>query len=314
MKGITTTDGFQTSLLKEGNQQDPELQPIPARSTTFKSVIDENRAESDGCCEKFVIILAWILVIIIPVFWCQVFKTVKDFERALIFRLGKLEGEPRGPGLFIINPLTDKMIIVNLRIEVVNLFPQDMMTKDSVTVKVDGIVYTKVTDPMKAILEVDNYRAASKFFAATSLRSVIGSFTLDTLLGRRDVINSRLRQIIEQETQLWGVTVTAVEVKDVVLPTKMQRAMASEAEADRERKAKVVSSLGEVQAADNLAKAASTITQSPGALQLRYLHTLKNISVEKNSTILFPLPMELMKGFMQKNGGALQAPPRGAMA
>merc|ERR1719499_1119855 len=293
---------------------DPENpQPIAARSTTFESVIDENRDESGGCCEMVVIFLAWFIVIVIPIFWFFVFKTVTDYERALIFRLGKLEGNPRGPGLFIINPLTDTMIIVDLRIEVVNLFPQDMMTKDSVTVKVDGIVYTKVTDPKKAILEVDSHRNASKFFAATSLRSVIGSYTLDTLLSKRDTINERLRQIIEQETQLWGVTVTAVEVKDVVLPVKMQRAMASEAEADRERKAKVVSSFGEVQAADNLAKAAATITQSPGALQLRYLHTLKNISVEKNSTILFPLPMELMKGFMAKNNAA-SAPPRGAMA
>merc|ERR1719471_914397 len=164
-------------------------------------------------------------------------------------------------------------------------------------------------------MEVDRFKSASQFFAATSLRAVVGTYTLDTLLSKRDTINHRLQQIIEAETQLWGVTVTAVEVKDVVLPEKMQRAMASEAEADRERKAKVVSSLGEVQAADNLAKAAATITQSPGALQLRYLHTLKNISVEKNSTILFPLPMELMKGFMNKQQEEMKIePPRGAMA
>merc|ERR1719461_1825485 len=295
---MTSKTGEKTqALLEEG-----KMDEIQARETDFQSVAELARTESSGPCEMVITFLAWVLVAIIPIFWFFVFKTVTDYERALIFRLGKLEGDPRGPGLFVINPLTDTMIIVNLRIEVVNLFPQDMMTKDSVTVKVDGIVYTKVTDPMKAILEVDNYRNASKFFAATSLRSVIGSFTLDTLLGKRDIINSRLREIIEQETQLWGVTVTAVEVKDVVLPTKMQRAMASEAEADRERKAKVVSSLGEVQAADNLAKAARIVTESPGALQLRYLHTLKNISVEKNSTILFPLPMELMKGFMQKQG------------
>jgi len=286
-------------------EMDPEnpsmgSKPIPARQTTFVSVQDTNRNEEDGACTSIITVAAWVIVAIIPIFWFFLFKTVTDYERALIFRLGKLSGGPRGPGLFIINPLLDTLVVVDLRIETVNLVPQDMMTKDSVTVRVDGIVYTKVVDPMRAVLEVDNYRAASKWFSATSLRSVIGTYDLDTLLGKREIINRQLQNIIERETQIWGVTVTAVEVKDVVLPEKMQRAMASEAEAERERRAKVISAHGEVQAADGLAKAANTIAESPGALQLRYLHTLKNISVEKNSTILFPLPMELMRGFMNK--------------
>jgi len=283
------------------NQDDPEApEEILARNVTFQKVVDMNREETSGPCESIVIILSWILCIF-PIFWFFMFRTVTDYQRALIFRLGKLvDGPPRGPGLFILNPLTDTIKIVDLRIETVNLYPQDMMTKDSVTVKVDGIVYTKVVDPKKAILEVNEYRHATTYFAATSLRAVVGHYSLETLLGKRETINAKLRTIIEAETRLWGVTVTAVEVKDVILPEKMQRAMASEAEAERERRAKVISSVGETQAAENLARAAKMIATAPGALQLRYLHTLKNISVEKNSTILFPLPMELMKGFMNK--------------
>merc|ERR1719461_406452 len=248
-----------------------------------------------------VTVLAWMLVAIIPIFWFFMFKTVTDYERALIFRLGKLApGGPRGPGLFVINPLLDKICIVDQRIETVNLVPQDMMTKDSVTVRVDGIVYTKVVDPMKAVLEVNNYRYAAKMFSATSLRAVVGSVELETMLTKRESINARLRAIIERETKIWGVTVPAVEIKDVTLPPNMQRAMAAEAETERERRAKKISSQGELEAAKNLSKAAEIIAQAPGALQLRYLHTLKNISVEKNSTIIFPLPMEIMKGLVEK--------------
>jgi len=277
---------------------------IKARETDFQSVVEmaaKTDAE-DSFCEDFVTILAWILVTIFPIFWFFMFKTVTDYERALIFRLGKTKGGLRGPGLFIINPLLDVIKIVDQRIETVKLKPQDMMTKDSVTIKVDGIVYTKVVSPLKAVLEIQNYRYASKMFSATSLRAVVGSETLETMLTNRESINRKLKRIIERECKIWGVTVPAVEIKDVILPMNMQRAMAAEAETERERRAKKISSLGEVEAAENLARAARTIAQAPGALQLRYLHTLKNISVEKNSTIIFPLPMELMKGFMMKQG------------
>jgi len=202
--------------------------------------------------------------------------------------------------MFIINPLLDDIRIVDQRIETVNLVPQDMMTKDSVTIRVDGIVYTKVVNPAKAVLEVNDFRYASRMFSATSLRAVVGAVTLETMLTERDRINNRLRSIIEKECRIWGVTVPAVEIKDVILPSTMQRAMAAEAETERERRAKKISSLGEVEAASNLARAAGIIAEAPGALQLRYLHTLKNISVDRNSTIIFPLPMELMKGFMKK--------------
>jgi len=280
-----------------------KLDIIEARDTDFQSVAQmaANAQGTSGPCELIITVLAWIIVAVIPIFWFFLFRTVTDYERALIFRLGKVEGGVRGPGLFIINPLLDVIRIVDQRIETVNLVPQDMMTKDSVTIQVDGIVYTKVIDPVKAILEINNFRYASKMFSATSLRAVVGSVTLETMLTERERINKKLKQIIERECRIWGVTVPAVEIKDVILPSNMQRAMAAEAETERERRAKKISSLGEVEAASNLAKAANTIAEAPGALQLRYLHTLKNISVEKNSTIIFPLPMELMKGFMRKN-------------
>jgi regulator of protease activity HflC (stomatin/prohibitin superfamily) len=284
-------------------EEEEKLDIIEARDTDFQSVSQmvENAEGTNGPCEMIITAIAWLIVAIIPIFWFFLFRTVTDYERALIFRLGKVEGGIRGPGLFVINPLLDKIRIVDQRIETVNLVPQDMMTKDSVTIRVDGIVYTKVIDPVKAILEINNFRYASKMFSATSLRAVVGSVTLETMLTQRDRLNNRLKQIIERECRIWGVTVPAVEIKDVILPPNMQRAMAAEAETERERRAKKISSLGEVEAAQNLALAANTIAAAPGALQLRYLHTLKNISVEKNSTIIFPLPMELMKGFIQKN-------------
>jgi len=284
--------------------EEGKMHEIEARETDFQSVVEmAAKAEgTKGLCEQFVTVIAWILVTVVPIFWFYMFKTVTDYERALIFRLGKVQGGLRGPGLFIINPLLDVIRIVDLRIETVKLQPQDMMTKDSVTIRVDGIVYTKVVSPMQAVLEIKNYKYASKMFSATSLRAVVGSETLETMLTKRESINKKLKIIIERECKIWGVTVPAVEIKDVILPPNMQRAMAAEAETERERRAKKISSLGEVEAAENLAKAARTIAEAPGALQLRYLHTLKNISVEKNSTIIFPLPMELMKGFMVKQG------------
>jgi len=262
---------------------------------SVQSLWDPNVGVQWSCCEYFLMALAWLLCVI-PIFWFFMFRTVRDYERALIFRLGKLKGGAEGPGVFLINPLTDTIYVVDLRIETTNLPPQDMMTKDAVTVTVDAISFMKVEDPIKAILEVDDYRYAFKNFSATTLRSVIGTYDLQSLLSDRDEINDKVRQIIEQETSSWGVAVPAVEIKDVKLPQNMQRAMAAEAEAERERRAKVVSSKGEAEAAEQLARAADTISDSPGALQLRYLHTLVKISAEKNSTILFPLPMEVMRG------------------
>merc|ERR1719203_1413788 len=257
---------------------------------------DEENPHSWTCCEIFLLCLAWLVVITIPIFWFFLFRTVRDYERAVIFRLGKISGGARGPGVFLINPLTDTIRVVDLRVVTCNLPPQDMMTRDAVTVTVDAISFMKVIDPIKSILEVDDYSRAFNAFAATTLRSVIGTYDLQALLSQRDEINDKVRLIIEDETSSWGVVVPGVEIKDVKLPQNMQRAIAAEAEAERERAAKVVSARGEAEAAAQLAKAADTISDSPGALQLRYLHTLVKISAEKNSTILFPLPMEIMRG------------------
>jgi len=280
----------------KGNRS--SLEASPKSSVRSKNVIVESEG-TGGCCESFVIAMAWMFVAIIPIFWFFMFRTVTDYERALIFRLGKVQGGERGPGLFIINPLLDFIKIVDHRIETINLRAQDMMTKDSVTIKVDGIVYIKVVNPVKAILEVENHLQATELFAATVLRSVVGSFTLPKLLTQRISINKKLTGIIKKECDIWGVVVTAVEIKDVILPEMMQRAMAAEAETERQRRAKKISAYGEVEASENLARAATVIAEAPGALQLRYLSTLKSISVEKNKTIIFPLPLELMQKYLK---------------
>ena len=270
-----------------------------------------------SCCERILTYLSWMICIIVPVFWFYIWRTVKEYERALIFRFGKIVGKAQGPGLFVINPLIDVIVVVDLRIITCNLVPQKMMTKDSVTCTVDAVVFMKVcclflaiyfsdllhaifkkkvSDPIRAILEVDNYRNAFQNIAATTLRGVIGKYDLETIISERNVVNKDIRQIIEEDTSSWGVKVPSVEIRDVTLPLNMQRAMAAASEAEREREAKVISALGEAQAAEKLAEAARIASSAPGTLQLRYLHTLVKISAEKNSTILFPLPMEVMRG------------------
>jgi len=268
------------------------MHDVSSQTTLYKA--DEPVKWS--CCEYTLMFFSWLFVLIIPVLWFFVIRTVRTFERALIFRLGKLTGGPKGPGVFLINPLLDDIRVLDLRIETYNLPPQEMMTKDSVTVHVDAVCFMKVVNPVRVVLEVDNYKGAFNNFAATTLRSVIGTYDLQQLLSGMDEINERIRQIIEQETSNWGVAVPAVEIKDVKLPQSLQRAMAAEAEAERERRAKIISARGESEAAHELARAAETISKAPGALQLRYLHTLGQIAAENNSTIVFPLPLELMRG------------------
>lgn len=257
---------------------------------------DEDRETSFTCCENILMFFAWILVIICFPLWFSIINQVKDYERAVIFRLGKLSGGAKGPGVFAINPLTDVIRVVDLRVETKNLPPQEMMTKDSVTITVDAICFMKVANPVSCVLEVDDYKKAFELFCATSLRAVIGTYELQSILSEREELNERVRNIIEHETAAWGVAVPSVEIKDVQLPVGMQRAMAAEAEAERERRAKIINARGEAEAAEELANAARIIADSPGALQLRYLHTLSKIAAEHNSTILFPLPIELMRG------------------
>ncbi|MCU0508111.1 MAG: slipin family protein [Anaerolineae bacterium] len=233
-------------------------------------------------------------------------KVVQEYERGVIFRLGRLVGA-KGPGLFFIIPIVDRMVKVDLRVITLDVPSQEAITKDNVTVKVNAVAYFRVVDPSAAIVRVEDYRKATWQIAQTSLRSVLGQSELDDLLARRDEINARLQQIIDEQTEPWGIKVSIVEVKDVELPDTMKRAMARQAEAEREKRAKIIHAEGEFEASRQLTAAAKTISEEPAAIQLRYLQTLTEIAVERNSTILFPVPLELMKAFRSFMGD--DAPP-----
>jgi len=224
-------------------------------------------------------------------------KVVQEYERGVVFRLGRVLSPARGPGLFFIIPIIDRMVKVDLRVITLDIPSQEAITRDNVTVKVNAVVFFRVVDPVNAVVQVEDYRRATWQIAQTTLRSVLGQSALDELLSHRDQINHKLQQIIDEQTEPWGIKVSIVEVKDVELPPTMQRAMARQAEAEREKRAKIIHAEGEFQAAQQLTAAASTIGQEPAAIQLRYLQTLTEIAVEKNSTIIFPVPIEFIKAF-----------------
>ncbi len=249
--------------------------------------------------ENFVNNLPIYIIIILFVLWLlrASLRIVKEYERGVIFRLGRIQAA-KGPGLFWIIPIVDQMILVDLRVVTLDVPTQEAITKDNVTVKVNAVCYFRVLDPVAAVVNVSNYLVATQQIAQTTLRSVLGQSELDELLAERDKINHHLQQIIDEQTEPWGVKVSVVEVKDVELPQTMQRAMARQAEAEREKRAKIIHAEGEFQAAQQLAHAAEIMTGQPGALQLRYLQTLTEISTERNSTIVFPLPVDLLQGFI----------------
>jgi len=221
-------------------------------------------------------------------------KILNEYERAVVFRLGKLLPEPKGPGvIFVFAPL-DRMVRVSLRTIVLDVPPQDVITRDNVSVKVNAVVYFRVMEPRKAIVEVESYHYATSQLAQTTLRSVLGQADLDDLLSQREQLNHQLQQILDQQTDPWGIKVSAVEVKHVDLPPDMQRAMAKQAEAEREKRAKIIHAAGELEASEKLAQAAAVIQSEPVTITLRYLQTLTEIASEKNSTIIFPLPIEIM--------------------
>ncbi|MBW3666856.1 MAG: slipin family protein [Actinobacteria bacterium] len=222
-------------------------------------------------------------------------KILPEYERGVLFRLGRVTGAPRGPGLIFIIPIVDRLLRVSLRIVTLDIPPQDIITKDNVTVRVNAVAYFRVVDANKAILEIENFNFATSQVAQTTLRSIIGQAELDELLINRDEINRRLQQIIDTLTDPWGVKVTLVEVKDVELPDAMRRAMARQAESERDRRAKVIHALGEQEAAATLAEAARLLEDRPAALHLRVLQAMTEISAEHNSTLIFPLPMELLR-------------------
>ena len=234
-------------------------------------------------------------------------RVVQEYERGVIFRLGRLVGA-KGPGLFIMLPFVDRMVKVDLRTISVNVPAQEAITRDNVTVKVDAVIYYKVVSPEDAITKIEDFEYATSHIAQTTLRSVLGNADLDELLTEREQINQRLQQIIDGHTEPWGVKVTAVEVKDLELPTGMQRAMARQAEAERERRAKVIHAEGEYEASERLAAAGAAMATTPATLQLRYLQTLTEIAAEKNSTIIFPMPIDVLTAFQKilgANGSAV---------
>jgi len=228
-------------------------------------------------------------------------RIVKEYERGVIFRLGRVTGA-KGPGLFWLIPFVDQMRPVDLRVVTLDVPTQEAITKDNVTVKVNAVCYFRVLSPEDAVINVANYLLATQQIAQTTLRSVLGQSELDELLSERDQINQQLQQIIDEQTEPWGVKVSVVEVKDVELPQSMQRAMARQAEAEREKRAKIIHAEGELQASETLAEAAGVMSSQAGALQLRYLQTLTEISAEHNSTVVFPLPIELMEALMSRGG------------
>ncbi len=239
------------------------------------------------------------LIVLAVLFLASAIRILNEYERGVIFRLGRVMSRAKGPGLIILIPVVDRMVKISLRLVAMDVPPQDVITRDNVSVKVNAVIYFRVMDSIKAVVEVENYLYATSQLAQTTLRSVCGGAELDELLSDREKINSQLQEILDKHTDPWGVKVTTVEVKHIDLPQDMQRAMARQAEAERERRAKVINAEGEHQAAARLAQAAAIISEHPMALQLRYLQTLREVSAENNSTTLFPIPIDLFKPFLK---------------
>jgi len=239
------------------------------------------------------------LIVLAVLFLASAIRILNEYERGVIFRLGRVMSRAKGPGLIILIPIVDKLVKISLRLVAMDVPPQDVITRDNVSVKVNAVIYFRVMDSIKAVIEVENYLYATSQLAQTTLRSVCGGAELDELLSDREKINTQLQEILDKHTDPWGVKVTTVEVKHIDLPQDMQRAMARQAEAERERRAKVINAEGEHQAANRLAQAAEIIAEHPMALQLRYLQTLREVAAENNSTTLFPIPIDLFKPFVQ---------------
>ena len=237
-----------------------------------------------------------IIVIIVGLYLLSSIKILPEYERGVIFRLGRLLPEAKGPGIFLVFAPIDRIVRISLRQEAFEVPPQDIITRDNVTLKVNAVVFLRVTDPRRAVVEVFDYRYQTSQFAQTTLRSVLGEVELDDLLAHRDALNARIQTILDQHTEPWGVKVTNVEVKQVDMPESMLRAMAKQAEAEREKRAKLIHAEGEFAAAQRLSEAAKVLSSETGALQLRYLQTLTEIGVEKNTTIIFPVPIDILEG------------------
>jgi regulator of protease activity HflC (stomatin/prohibitin superfamily) len=251
------------------------------------------------------IVIVLVLLFLLVLFLISAIKVAREYERGIVFRLGRLLAEPKGPGLFLLIPVVDRMVKVDLRTITLNIPPQEVITKDNVPVRVNAVAYFRIVEPKNAIVQVENFMVATSQIAQTTLRSVLGQHLLDELLSERDKINAILQEIIDEATSPWGIKVSIVEVKDVEIPSSMQRAMARQAEAERERRAKVINAEGEFQASERLKDAALVIEKHPIALQLRYLQTLLELGSSQSTTIVFPAPIELIKPFLERtNSGS----------
>jgi regulator of protease activity HflC (stomatin/prohibitin superfamily) len=246
------------------------------------------------------VVIVLVLLFLVVLFLISAIKVAREYERGIIFRLGRLLPEPKGPGLFILIPIVDRMVKVDLRTITLNIPPQEVITKDNVPVRVNAVAYFRIVEPKNAIVQIENFMVATSQIAQTTLRSVLGQHLLDELLSERDKINAILQGIIDESTSPWGIKVSIVEVKDVEIPSSMQRAMARQAEAERERRAKVIAAEGEFQASERLKDAALVIEDHPIALQLRYLQTLIELGSSQSTTIVFPAPIDLLTPFLEK--------------
>jgi regulator of protease activity HflC (stomatin/prohibitin superfamily) len=246
------------------------------------------------------LIVLGVVLFLLILFLISAIKVAREYERGIIFRLGRLFPEPKGPGLFLLIPIVDRMVRVDLRTITLQIPPQEVITKDNVPVRVNAVAYFRIVDPKAAIVQIENYMVATSQIAQTTLRSVLGQHSLDELLSEREKINAILQGIIDEQTAPWGIKVSVVEVKDVEIPQGMQRAMARQAEAERERRAKVINAEGEFQASERLKDAALVIEEHPVALQLRYLQTLLELGSSQSTTIVFPAPIDLIKPFLER--------------
>jgi regulator of protease activity HflC (stomatin/prohibitin superfamily) len=252
---------------------------------------------------SFAFIALVVVVVVVASFLYSAVKVVKEYERGVIFRLGRVQGGPKGPGLFLLLPLVDRMVKIDLRTVTMDVPPQDVITRDNVPARVNAVIYFRVVDPNRSVIEVENHVLATSQISQTTLRSVLGQKDLDQLLTNREEINEELQRIIDEQTDPWGVKVSVVEVKDVEIPQQMQRAMARQAESERERRAKIIAAEGEYQASERLRQAADRL-ESPTALQLRLFQTMGEIAVNQNSTIILPVPIDLFKPFLESQNGA----------
>src|SRR5438874_2880570 len=248
-----------------------------------------------------VLIIVAVVLFLLVLFLISAIKVAREYERGIVFRLGRLLPEPKGPGLFLLIPVIDRMVKVDLRTITLNIPPQEVITKDNVPARVNAVAYFRIVEPKNAIVQIENFMVATSQIAQTTLRSVLGQHLLDELLSERDKINAILQEIIDEATSPWGIKVSIVEVKDVEIPSSMQRAMARQAEAERERRAKIINAEGEFQASERLKDAALVIEQHPIALQLRYLQTLLELGSSQSTTIVFPAPIDLLTPFLERS-------------